>query len=347
MPGNSLKIAALLLLLASTAAGQAPTAAPAAASAAPAVAFGQGVSIYPKNGQSQEQLWSDRYACDAWSKTQSGFDPAHADGGVPAVEFAARREQYRHAMTACLEAKGYRIGPSAAPAPAPAAAPPAPRVAPAAPLAAPPAAWYANTPPLGLKYHPFAFQIQAGYTLTEGSLRSTLDDGGNVGFGLTWFPTSWLPLGLRVDGTYSRFTETLNALNEEANALGTNVDFGHQSVYGGDVDVQLDLAHRSSRAKLYLLGGVGWYRQSTVFRQLQYSPPVFLCGYFACGYGYFPYSVTVASGTTPWTRSWNAGFGVEFAMRDPVSFFIEARYRRFAPYGSNTAFVPINIGLRF
>jgi len=34
-----------------------------------------GFSIYPKNGQSQEQQSADRYECHSWAKAQTGYDP--------------------------------------------------------------------------------------------------------------------------------------------------------------------------------------------------------------------------------------------------------------------------------
>jgi Outer membrane protein beta-barrel domain len=351
MPGNSLKIAALLLLLTTSvpAAGQSAPAAAPAGSAAPAAAFGPGVFIYPKNGQTQQQLWSDRYACDNWSKTQSGFDPARADGAATPGEVATRREQYRQAMTACLGARGYSIGaapPAAAPA-QPAAAPSTPALAPAAaPAAVVAVPRYASWQP-ELTYHPLSVQLEAGYTLTEGDLRQAIDSRGNVGLGIHWFPSSWLPLGLRVDGSYSQFRETDASVNAAAAALGTDVTFGHQDMYGGDADLQLDLAHRSTRAKLYVFGGFGWYRQTTVFKQQGLQGPYLFCGYYSCGYGYLPVVSTVSHETTPWEHSWNAGFGAEFAVSRGASFFIEARYLRLAPYDANNGLVPIDIGLRF
>jgi hypothetical protein len=65
--------------------------------------------IYPKNGQTAEQQSADRYECHSWSKGQTGFDPTQSGGGVPASENAAKREEYRRAMTACLEARGYSV----------------------------------------------------------------------------------------------------------------------------------------------------------------------------------------------------------------------------------------------
>jgi hypothetical protein len=138
MEGISRTVSAALMLLLPImpAAAQAPAgSATAAGSAAPAAAFGPGVYIYPKNGQSEQQLWSDRHACDAWSRTQSGFDPVHPDGGAAGDEAATRREQYRQAMTACLDARGYTIGSPPATAPPPAEPPPPPETG---PRAAPP-----------------------------------------------------------------------------------------------------------------------------------------------------------------------------------------------------------------
>jgi opacity protein-like surface antigen len=316
-------------------------------SAAPEAAFGKGYYIYPKNGQTQQQQWADRYACDNWSKSQSGFDPARPGGGVPPQESAMRREQYRRAMTACLEAHGYGVEAAPQSPQPPPASLPATETAAAAPPVRPrvESSWSAGPE---LKYHPLSMTVQAGYVLTEGALKPTLDDGGTVGLGLRWFPTSQLPLGLRIDGSYSRFEETLASLNQVATATGTNVVFGHQEVYGGDADVQLDLAHRSTRYKMYLFGGFGWYRQYTVFKQQLAGQPGFICGYYyGCGYGYIGEIVPVERSTTAWERSWNAGFGAEFALDDPLTFFIEARYLRIAPYGSNTAFIPISVGLRF
>ncbi|HLY52671.1 MAG TPA: hypothetical protein VKQ31_06650 [Steroidobacteraceae bacterium] len=337
MRGISRAVSAALTLLLpiAPAAAQAP-----GGSAAPAAAFGQGVYIYPRNGQSEQQLWSDRYACDAWSRTQSGFDPVHPDSGTAGAEAATRREQYRKAMTACLDAKGYSIAAQAGATPAPAEA-----AAPAAP--APQAYVRPANGAADLGYHALTGWISAGYSITYGSLKPTLNDGGNAQIGITWFPTPWLPVGLRIEGSYSRFSETLAADSQEATALGTTVDYGRQSLYGGDADVQLDLAHRSAGFKMYLFGGGGWYRNTTDFRQVQWSGPALVCGYYTCGYGYLPYEITVAHSTTPWIKSWNAGFGMEFALTRPSSFFIEARYVRLAPYAVNTAYVPISIGLRF
>src|SRR6516225_4060602 len=56
--------------------------------------------VYPRNGQTQEQTDNDRYECHSWAVSQSGFDPtASQSSGNPG--------DYRRAMVACLDARGY------------------------------------------------------------------------------------------------------------------------------------------------------------------------------------------------------------------------------------------------
>jgi opacity protein-like surface antigen len=168
-----------------------------------------------------------------------------------------------------------------------------------------------------------------------------LDDGSHVGFGLTWFPTSVLPLGLRVDGSYSSFRDR-NALLDQ---YGSNFVSGHEDIYGGDADLQLDLAHSSSRWKLYLLGGAGWYREQSNLREILFEQGT-ICGFYHCESGTFPVRAFDRT-TSPWRSSWNAGLGWEVAYADGASFFVEARYRQIAPQDAKVQLVPISVGLRF
>jgi hypothetical protein len=80
-------------------------------------------------GQTQAQQQQDLYECDTWATGQTGFDPSIPGGGVPPGENATRRTEYRRAMTACLEARGYTVR----------MAPPPPPVAPDSPT--PPQKW--------------------------------------------------------------------------------------------------------------------------------------------------------------------------------------------------------------
>jgi hypothetical protein len=72
----------------------------------PAAAISE-LYTYPKNGQTAEQQEQDRYECHRWAADQSGFDPTQNLG--PAAPDAAKRGQYQHAMTACLEGRGYTV----------------------------------------------------------------------------------------------------------------------------------------------------------------------------------------------------------------------------------------------
>jgi opacity protein-like surface antigen len=194
--------------------------------------------------------------------------------------------------------------------------------------------------PQGFQYHPWRMQIEGGYTITSGDVKQSWQNGSNVGVGITWFPISALPLGFRVDGSYSRFDATPAGLA----AAGSNIGYGHQDMYGGDADAEIDLP-MGSRVREYFFGGVGWYRQRTTFDEVQQEYGL-IC-YFYCYPGYFPVTTATQRSTSPWIKAYNAGIGFEFALQDPVSFFVEARYLRFQPQSANSVFIPIRIGLRF
>ena len=314
----------LLLAAAVSAAGQ----------NAPAPSSGGGrsddIQITPNRGQSGQQLWTDRYECYNWAKSQSGFDPLRRSNSPS--DSASGRDPYRRALAACLEGRGYSVHFSA---PQPSLPPP-----PARPPASQILAYHPAYRAPELQYHPFAFQIEGGYTITSGTTDRLLDDGGNVGLGLTWFPTSALPLGLRVDGSYSWFGARQGLLDQG------NFNRGHENIYGGDADLQLDLAHRSSRFKLYLFGGAGWYREQLRLRQVSLERGT-VCGFYGCEQGFGPVITAEQFSTSSWRSAWNAGIGFETAVADRASFFIEARYLRIGPTSDKTQLVPIRFGFRF
>lgn len=188
----------------------------------------------------------------------------------------------------------------------------------------------------GFHYRPFRFHIDGGGTLTEKSNSEDFADGWNAGFGFTWYPTSHLPLGLRVDGTYNEFSARTPLLAQVAAANGPGVYHGFQRMYGGDTDLELDLPF-SPYFHGYLLAGGGWYKQQTIFRE------GFGCGGWDCGnFGY-----TVGRYDSDWHFARNAGAGIEFAMGPGASFFIEGRYMRLDPNDAKSDFIPIRAGLRF
>jgi hypothetical protein len=320
-----------VLLLAAPAFAQTPTP---TAGAYPA----DGLAITPQNGQNAQQVQTDRLACEAWSKGQAGFDVTQPTGGVPSGEFTSRREQFNRAMSACLQARGYEVR-VAAPA---ATTPPPVYVAPryVAPTPAPYVARYAPPPLPTLKYHPFEVSFGGGYSIAAGNTSGNLEGGGLGEFGFSIFPAKALPIGLRVDGSYSWFRARDQFL------YANNANFGHQDIYGGDADLQFNLGANDTRARTYLFGGAGWYREQTVLHQLSGVNGI-VCGYYFCGPGQFLAVTGTERATTPWLHSWNAGLGVEFAAGSGTSFFIEGRYRQIGPAGAREQFVPIQVGFRF
>jgi len=187
-------------------------------------------------------------------------------------------------------------------------------------------------------------QLTGGYTITQTGVYQSLHDGGSAGLGFTWFPSPELPLGFRVDGSYSSFSHTLQALAQESTNTGMNISEGYTDIYGGDVDLELDLP-MGTRAKEYFFGGIGWYKERTTLKTVTYQSGT-VC-YFYCFPAYFPNESTASRTTSDWMKSWNAGIGFEFALSDPATFFIDARFLRIKQGSTYMDFVPIRVGLRF
>ena len=59
--------------------------------------------VYPSEGQSDEQRDKDRYECYLWASDQTGFDP------IESTQNAELASNYRRAMSACLEGRGYTV----------------------------------------------------------------------------------------------------------------------------------------------------------------------------------------------------------------------------------------------
>jgi opacity protein-like surface antigen len=197
----------------------------------------------------------------------------------------------------------------------------------------------------GFQYHPFRFHIDGGGTLTQRANDTLLDNGWNAGLGLTWYPTHHLPFGIRVDGTYNEFDARQGLLNQASSIYGARVDNGTQKMWGGDVDLELDL-HLSPYVRAYFLAGGGWYKVQDTFRQTNVYPG-YICSWWGCGPGYYAAHSIVARNTSDWTFAKNAGFGLEFALAPRTSFFVEARYMRLNPNDAKSDFIPIRAGLRF
>jgi opacity protein-like surface antigen len=295
------------------------------------------LQIEPQHGQTQQQEWSDRYACYNWARNQSGFDP-NQPASAPAGDTASLRDQYRRAFTACLEGRGYGVRETARGGAPPVGVRPAPQPPyPPRNLETPP------EPERTLRYHPITMQVDGGYTFTAGGAADNLDNGWNGGLGVTWQPAPTVPLAFRIDGSYSRFSENARGLDFASQSYGTNIDWGRENLYGGDLDAQIYLPV-APNVRGYFFGGAGWYREQTVFGRSVFGHGE--CS-LLCGTDIFPFGSTVARSTSGWLDSWNAGFGIEFALHDPASFFVEARYQHLAPMSSDTGFVPVRFGVRF
>lgn len=197
----------------------------------------------------------------------------------------------------------------------------------------------------GFQYRPLHVQLAGGVILPEGTVRHDLDSASSMSLGITWQPTSHLPLAVRVDGLYASFDDRSPLLDQASTNLGTTVDWGHTQMWGGDVDVELDTL-LSRGVRLYLLAGGGWYDRRDSYYQRQIFDGV-LCGFYFCRRGAFLASVRVGRTSTGMMFAENAGAGLEFSLGQGASFFVEARYMRFSQHGQRLEFVPIRAGLRF
>jgi len=61
------------------------------------------IYVYPRNGQSDEQTSNDRFECHKWAVSQTGFDPTRSSNTQGSVA------DYRRAIGACLDARGYSV----------------------------------------------------------------------------------------------------------------------------------------------------------------------------------------------------------------------------------------------
>lgn len=65
--------------------------------------------VYPKQGQDEQLIATDRYECHRWAVDQTGFDPVQPAADMPAAQLEVKRADYQRATKACLEARGYSV----------------------------------------------------------------------------------------------------------------------------------------------------------------------------------------------------------------------------------------------
>ncbi len=194
------------------------------------------------------------------------------------------------------------------------------------------------------RYRPFHLQLFGGLTLTQGQIERDLENGWNAGLGLTWYPTSHLPLGIRVDGLYNQLSGRGSLLQRASTRFNTPVNESTTRIWGADADLEIDLGH-GPYVRPYLLVGVGWYNEQDTYRQVTTVSGT-ECDPLGCGPGSQRQSSIVARDTTGVHFAKNAGLGVELGM-GTGSLFIEARYLRINPSARRADFIPIRFGLRF
>lgn len=79
-----------------------PATGPGPATPGAATAGAAALFVYPRNGQSAAQTQTDRDECHTWAASQSGYDPSRSTQPP-----SANAADYRRAMMACLDARGY------------------------------------------------------------------------------------------------------------------------------------------------------------------------------------------------------------------------------------------------
>jgi hypothetical protein len=67
------------------------------------------IFVYPRKGQSEELQAKDRYECHRWGVSQTGYDPTQPTSGMPGAQLNQMRADYKRAMSACLDGRGYTM----------------------------------------------------------------------------------------------------------------------------------------------------------------------------------------------------------------------------------------------
>jgi hypothetical protein len=77
--------------------------------AEPQITGGQ-IFIYPRQGQNDKQLLTDRNECHNWALDKTGYDPTkRPPADMPPPEIAKHSTDYHRALGACLDGRGYSM----------------------------------------------------------------------------------------------------------------------------------------------------------------------------------------------------------------------------------------------
>lgn len=189
------------------------------------------------------------------------------------------------------------------------------------------------------------WHIDTGYAATSGQIGNFLDGGWTVGGGFSWQPDFRSPFALRTDLNYTRFDATRNLIAINNAVDQSQIDNG----YGEIVDLAVDGEYRmplSPSVTGFALAGVGVaHRRIALTQTVAYGGYVCDPWFGYCEYGLVPGDYVVASANTT-QFAWNVGLGLDFALWNGQTFFVEARFTRMQTQ-QPTDFVPIRVGLRF
>ena len=70
---------------------------------------GEQLFIYPRQGQNEKKQADDRYECHRWAVGQTGYDPTKPPVNMPEGQTLQKYADYKRAMGACLDARGYSV----------------------------------------------------------------------------------------------------------------------------------------------------------------------------------------------------------------------------------------------
>jgi len=70
---------------------------------------GEKLFIYPRQGQDEKKQATDQYECHRWAFSQTGYDPTKPSEGMPEAQKLQKYSDYKRAMGACLDARGYSV----------------------------------------------------------------------------------------------------------------------------------------------------------------------------------------------------------------------------------------------
>jgi opacity protein-like surface antigen len=185
------------------------------------------------------------------------------------------------------------------------------------------------------------WHLMGGYAETVGTTNQYLQGGGLVGGG---FSVAWRgsPIEARFDLSYSEHNATSYLVDQSAQALNTQVDYGTGEIWSGTANIVLR-APLAYGVDFYGIGGIGAYHERVELNQ--YSPyGDFYCDPFS-GFCYGGSAVVSSTGQTKFGL--NAGVGLQFALPYGHAWFVEARYHRIETSTTPIEYVPITIGYRF